>query len=211
MIFHAAMADGINFHCNVIDRDYRIIWHNRVHGESRKTGLFCYDYYQKRTEPCELCPVRNVFESGKPCVIERERFERLPGGFPRWGEIRAYPATGGDGPVEAVITIGFDITDRKLDLVRQRHRIRGLEKRLEELTRSQSAVSSPGARSSFRLTDRERQVLNLLTRGFSNPEISAILSISPHTVKSHVIHIFNKLGVNDRSEAAFLAALHKLI
>jgi DNA-binding CsgD family transcriptional regulator len=211
MVFHAAMTDGINFHCNVIDRNYRILWHNMVAGESRKVGLFCYDFYQKRTEPCELCPVRRVFETAQPCIIERQRLERLPNGLLRWGEIRAYPTPGGDGRVETVITIGFDITDRKLNLARQRQRIKSLEKKLEEVTRQQSKTSSTDAKYSFSLTNRERQVLNLMARGFSNPEISEVLSLSQHTVKSHVIHIFNKLSVNDRTEAAFLAAQNKLI
>jgi DNA-binding CsgD family transcriptional regulator len=211
MVFHGAMAEGINFHCNVIDRDYRILWHNRVAGESRQVGLFCYDFYQKRTEPCELCPVRRVFETCQPCVMERQRMERLPNGLPKWGEIRAYPVPGADGRVEAAITIGFDITDRRLNLVRQRRRIECLEKKLEELTRRHSTTSSPDKKSPSHLTNRERQVLNLVARGFSNPEIAEILSLSQHTVKSHVIHIFNKLGVNDRTEAVFLAAQRKLI
>jgi DNA-binding NarL/FixJ family response regulator len=61
------------------------------------------------------------------------------------------------------------------------------------------------------LTDRELEVLRLLARGETNAEISCHLGISPHTVKSHVIHIFNKLGVNDRTQAAVWAARHQLI
>jgi len=61
------------------------------------------------------------------------------------------------------------------------------------------------------LTHRELEVLRLLARGDTNTEISAQLSISPHTVKSHVIHIFNKLGVNDRTQAAVWAARHRLV
>lgn len=61
------------------------------------------------------------------------------------------------------------------------------------------------------LTDREKEVLRLLAGGSTNNNISEMLHISPHTVKSHVIHIFNKLGVNDRTQAAVLAAKHHLI
>jgi len=132
MIFQAAMAEGIDFHCNMIDHDYRIVWHNKVVGERREVGLFCFDFYQKRTEPCELCPVRRVFETGQPCTVERQRLERLPNGLVRWGEIRAYPVFGTGGRVETVMTIGFDITDRKLNFARQQRRIESLERRLEE-------------------------------------------------------------------------------
>lgn len=61
------------------------------------------------------------------------------------------------------------------------------------------------------LSSRELEVLCILAEGASNNEISRMLDISPHTVKSHVIHIFNKLGVNDRTQAAVWAARHHLI
>ena len=49
------------------------------------------------------------------------------------------------------------------------------------------------------------------SKGETNNAISEVLSISPHTVKSHVIHIFNKLGVSDRTQASVLAIRHLLI
>lgn len=61
------------------------------------------------------------------------------------------------------------------------------------------------------LTKREIQVLRLLSDGASNPEISHELAISPHTVKSHVIHIFNKLNVNDRTQAAVWAVRNQVV
>lgn len=61
------------------------------------------------------------------------------------------------------------------------------------------------------LTEREREVLRLLSGGSTNNDISETLHISPHTVKSHVIHIFNKLAVNDRTQAAVIAAKYNLI
>ncbi len=61
------------------------------------------------------------------------------------------------------------------------------------------------------LTDREIQVLRLVAEGATNTEISDTLSISHHTVKSHVVNIFNKLGVNDRTQAAVWAIRHGVI
>ncbi|MCI5124820.1 MAG: hypothetical protein D3925_10155 [Candidatus Electrothrix sp. AR5] len=61
------------------------------------------------------------------------------------------------------------------------------------------------------LTKREVEVLRLLAKGLSNPAIAATLSISQHTVKSHVTHIYDKLGVNDRAQAAVWASRHKVI
>ncbi len=53
-------------------------------------------------------------------------------------------------------------------------------------------------------------MLRLLSGGATNGEISAHLGISPHTVKSHVINISNKLGVSDRTQAAVWATRHNL-
>jgi DNA-binding CsgD family transcriptional regulator/ArsR family metal-binding transcriptional regulator len=61
------------------------------------------------------------------------------------------------------------------------------------------------------LTGRETQVLRLLAEGTTNFRIANTLSISPHTVKSHIVHIFNKLGVNDRTQAAVWAVRNKII
>jgi DNA-binding CsgD family transcriptional regulator len=56
------------------------------------------------------------------------------------------------------------------------------------------------------LSPREKEVLALLARGMSNPQIGKALFISPFTVKVHVRHIFEKLGVKSRAEAAMRAA-----
>jgi HD-GYP domain-containing protein (c-di-GMP phosphodiesterase class II) len=61
------------------------------------------------------------------------------------------------------------------------------------------------------LTAREAQVLCLLARGLSNPQIAATLTVSRKTVSSHLEHIFSKLGVSTRTEAALLAMRHGLI
>jgi DNA-binding NarL/FixJ family response regulator len=55
------------------------------------------------------------------------------------------------------------------------------------------------------LTDREREVLNLIARGESNAEIAAALTISVKTVRNHVSNIFGKLQVADRAQAAIRA------
>jgi DNA-binding CsgD family transcriptional regulator/ArsR family metal-binding transcriptional regulator len=62
-----------------------------------------------------------------------------------------------------------------------------------------------------RLTVRELEVLRLMSQGATNLEISNHLNISPHTVKSHVIHIFNKLGVDDRTQASVWAIRNNLV
>lgn len=61
------------------------------------------------------------------------------------------------------------------------------------------------------LTPREVEVLVLLARGRSNPEIAAQLVVSRKTVGSHIEHIYTKLGVSSRTEAALFAMRHGLL
>ncbi|BCL78647.1 hypothetical protein ccbrp13_11120 [Ktedonobacteria bacterium brp13] len=61
------------------------------------------------------------------------------------------------------------------------------------------------------ITAREMEVLNLMTRGFTNPQIGHQLTISPVTVNAHVRSIYNKLDVNSRSEATRYALEHHLV
>ena len=56
-----------------------------------------------------------------------------------------------------------------------------------------------------RLTPRERDVLQLLTRGASNRDIAQSLGLTERTVKGYLTQIFEKLDVRDRTQAALLA------
>ena len=55
------------------------------------------------------------------------------------------------------------------------------------------------------LTEREREILDLIARGENNAEIAQRLVLSPHTVRNHISNIFSKLQVADRAEAIILA------
>jgi len=91
----------------------------------------------------------------------------------------------------------------------------------QSITQTQLALKKRGKRSTglmgnregiiFKLSGREAEVLRLITEGFTNKEMAQILKISHNTVKSHVLHIFNKLGVNDRTQAAVWAVQNELI
>lgn len=56
-----------------------------------------------------------------------------------------------------------------------------------------------------KLTDREVDVLRLLASGSTNKEIARALFVTEATVKSHLVHIFSKLGVDSRSRAIHVA------
>lgn len=55
------------------------------------------------------------------------------------------------------------------------------------------------------LSDREMEVLRLVASGSTNRDIAEALFVSEATVKTHLIHIFSKLGVNDRAAAVATA------
>ena len=75
---------------------------------------------------------------------------------------------------------------------------------IEEFTRRSPTAAEP-PREVEELTDREREVLTLLTRGRSNAEIAGDLFVSEATVKTHVAHVLMKLGVRDRVQAVIYA------
>ena len=72
-------------------------------------------------------------------------------------------------------------------------------------------VLPPQPTVNFHLTDRELEVLVLLAEGLTNKQSAQRLSISTSTLKFHMTNIFQKLGVQTRSEALVLAAKNNLI
>lgn len=61
------------------------------------------------------------------------------------------------------------------------------------------------------LTIRESEILVLIAQGNSNKEIAKLLFISEKTVKNHLTHIFRKINVDDRTQAAIYAMKHGLV
>jgi DNA-binding NarL/FixJ family response regulator len=66
-------------------------------------------------------------------------------------------------------------------------------------------VADPG------LTPREREVLELLSRGMGNKGVARVLGISEHTVKAHVGAVFEKLGASTRAEAVAIGVRSGLL
>jgi len=77
----------------------------------------------------------------------------------------------------------------------------------------QSSASLPGGKEDVAcpLTQREKEILQLVARGEENKGIAALLKISENTVKNHISNMFQKLNLNDRTQAVVKAMKQRWI
>lgn len=81
----------------------------------------------------------------------------------------------------------------------------------EDLQQAVRAVAAGGAWLDPAVTGREREVLALIGRGRTNAEISRELVVGEGTIKTHINHLFTKLGLRDRAAAIVFAFDHDLV
>lgn len=127
-------------------------------------------------------------------------------------ELATFPLFDEKGNCVRTLSLAIDSRDLRDRIRRTEARIAELQEQLlqyeslqkERISQANQTLPNP-------LTRREVEVLQHLAEGATNKSIAAALNISEHTVKSHVIHIFNKIGVNDRTQASVWAAAHGLL
>ena len=124
-------------------------------------------------------------------------------------ERATYPVYDQQGNVVKTVSIDIDTDCLHQKINSNEARIQNLQSRLVSFEKDDD-TSFDAANSALPapLSKREVEVLHLIAHGATNKEISAELQISQHTVKSHVIHIFNKIGVNDRVQASTWGAMN---
>jgi two-component system response regulator DevR len=76
---------------------------------------------------------------------------------------------------------------------------------------TQQALDRISQTPGWELTEREREVLTLVARGYTNKQIADALTVTEKTARNHVSHILEKLGLSRRSEAAVFAVENKLV
>lgn len=127
-------------------------------------------------------------------------------------EKSTYVVVDSQGRKIQTLSLATDSDDLQKEVVKKKAHIKKLEARLAEFEQQRTQrVEINNAKLLSPLTEREIEVLKLVAGGATNKEISKMISISAHTVKSHIIHIFDKLGVNDRSQASVWAAKSGLL
>lgn len=127
-------------------------------------------------------------------------------------EKATFPVYDDQGNLLRTVSLDIDTACLRRKIDRKEAHIQTLEARLADFENTRAAaLDEANSRLPTPLTRREIQVLRRMVRGATNKEISKVLRISEHTVKSHVIHIFNKLGVNDRAQASAWGALNGLL
>lgn len=208
----------------VIDNQFRYLWLNRemawIYGTQPEqvSGKICYKVISEQAGPCSDCPVAAVQNSG--CREISQKYMDFPNGVRKYGEVSAFPIYGPQKKIIATLVLVIDITDKiVVDSDAAYQMLSQMMPALRGSIPRQPSQVPAGANSrggldrtkKHNLTHRETQVLRLVAKGYSNPRIASSLGVSPHTIKSHVINIFNKLGVNDRIQAAVTATRQNII
>lgn len=210
-----ALFASIRAPFGIFDKDCRIIWINKAMGYIHRcdpaTSIDkpCHEALRSCGVRCKRCPLKEAIATGRTQVFEDSM--DFPEGR-RWGEVHAYPVRGHDKIISAVIVIVFETTEKRKALQRQKDYTDLLEQKLSsQATTKKSLGEDSVGFVPIKLSRRESDVLRLVTEGYTNIQIADLLDISNNTVKTHVNNVFNKLGVNDRTQAAVIATRSRLL
>jgi len=167
-------------------------------------GAQAVELYRKHHPDITLMDMRMPGMSGLDAIIA------IRAGQPN-ARIIALSTYGGDEDIRRALQAGVRayLTKDVLhdELIRAIHAVQAGEKYLPaSVTAVLEASSLPAD-----LSSREMEVLSLIVKGQGNKQIAHELSIAEHTVKNHVKSILNKLGVEDRTQAATAAIQRGII
>jgi DNA-binding NarL/FixJ family response regulator len=203
---HAIFRDALR---KLLDSDDEIT----IVGEAQN-GVECIKMLGELKPDILLLDLRMPDKNGL-AVFEEVNFDTLP--------TRVIILTAAEDDREVVRAMrlgarGLVLKESAIDLlVKSMHRVHAgeiwLDSRMTaELINALSASAESGVRSEKPLlTDREMEIVQLIALGLQNKEIGKTLLIRDQTVKNHLHHIFDKMGVSDRLELMLYAIHHRLI
>jgi DNA-binding CsgD family transcriptional regulator len=200
------LLSSIGNTAKIIDSSYNILWIHDPDMDSTLNliGSRCYSIIAGRHSPCKECPAREVINTKKSTFILKRDIDKK--GRKRFREIRAFPVFDDLGEVGNVVQLSFEIKRGKKAHNYQIQNYNNLKKAIQNLSKITVVNHYSLPDYNKPLSIREFEILHLASYGLSNPQMADLLSISAHTVKSHFDHIFNKLGVNNRTMAVLWAA-----
>src|SRR6266849_2390531 len=193
---HAIFRDGLR---KLIDGDEDIT----IVGEAQN-GAECIKLLAKLKPDILLLDLRMPDKDGL-AVLEEVNFDQTP------TRVIVLTAAEDDRDVVRAMRLGARGVVLKQSatdlLVKSIHRVHAGEIWLDNRMTSEVGPR----REKPLLSDREKEIVQLVAQGFRNKEIGEKLFISEQTVKNHLHNIFDKLGVSDRLELALYAIHHRLI
>jgi two-component system, NarL family, nitrate/nitrite response regulator NarL len=202
---HLIFREGLR---KLLESDNEII----IVGEA-SNGNDCIKMLSKLVPDILLLDLRMPDKDGLT-VLKEVNFEQLP------TRVVVLTAAEDDRDVIHAIRLGARGVVLKQSasdlLVKSIHKIHSGEIWLDnnitaEVVKAFAKSSDGGIRRDKRLlSDRETQVIQLVTQGYRNKEMGEKLFISEQTVKNHLHNIFDKLGVSDRLELALYSIHHHL-
>jgi DNA-binding CsgD family transcriptional regulator/ArsR family metal-binding transcriptional regulator len=192
----------INTRCNSIAPNYR-----------KYAPVSPLDIYQLLPGTnCRACGHATCMAFAATLARQRATPDQCPYMTPPVDEKAIYPLFDRQGNCIKTLSLDINFSDLRKRIRQTENQIETLQSQLKQYRSIQNERINQANRTlPAPLTHREVEVLQQLAAGSTNKEIARELDISEHTVKSHVIHIFNKIGVNDRTQASVWAASQGLL
>ncbi len=213
----ANAADGVL----IINQDQDIIYWNQAameilgYNQTEVIGRPCYEILEGRDNQgrlvCrEYCRVAMTVRKGRRAT-NYDSSVRTKSGDLRWINMSTFTLPANGTHAASILVHMFRDVTKKKQNEQFINQVLAAAKELRNGKVSQSVLPVQADEQDTDLTDREREVLNLLAQGLSTNDIAQSLSISPATTRNHIRHILHKFQVHSRLEAVTYAFKYGLV